>query len=93
MINKNKCSNKVVTFLKPRGVYIAKIKRGLPVAYDEETLANVLGTTSSNLLYLSSCKDSIYSTFYIEKFKKEGVKPADRLEGRSYRQMDAPAAN
>lgn len=93
MINKNKCSNKVVTFLKPRGAYIAKIKRGLPVAYDEETLANVLGTTSSNLLYLSSCKDSLYTTFYIDKFTKEVVKPADRLEGRSYRQIDAPAAN
>ena len=92
MANKND-NTKIIRIMKPRGVYVAKIKSGLPIIYDSLTLSNFLGVSIQVLHMLRATKESAYTTFYIDKLTKEKVSPEDRLEGRSYRQIDAPSAS
>ena len=44
MANKND-NTKIIRIMKPRGVYVAKIKSGLPIIYDSITLSNFLGVS------------------------------------------------
>lgn len=91
MAGARKNNTKIIKIMKPRGVYVARIKKGLPIIYDDITLASFLGVSVQVLHMIRSTKESRYTTFYLDKLTKEKVLPADRIEGRSYRQIDAPS--